>query len=153
MTKRVVSRKARTRAVHRRVIHIIRVKHPWINRNLQPDISACGGLSEGQKIVALASSHQTPVCLHVWGSGISVAAALQLTAAIPPMSHTARPRAPENEPLFEFDRTRNPLRDDLIAGGFNLEVDQLRIPQGHGLGVEIDEDVLKHHCVASRLSQ
>ena len=120
---------------------------------LQPDISACGGLSEGQKIVALASSHQTPVCLHVWGSGISVAAALQLTAVIPPMSHTAIPRAPENEPLFEFDRTRNPLRDDLIAGGFNLEVDQLRIPQGHGLGVEIDEDALKHHCVASRLSQ
>ncbi|MDP7133040.1 MAG: mandelate racemase/muconate lactonizing enzyme family protein [Planctomycetota bacterium] len=119
---------------------------------LQPDISACGGLSEGQKIVALASAHQTPVCLHVWGSGVAVAAALQLNAAIPPMPHTANPSAPDNEPLFEFDRSRNPLRDDLIAGGFTLEDDQVHIPQGPGLGVEIDQDALGHFCVASRLS-
>jgi D-galactarolactone cycloisomerase len=119
---------------------------------LQPDISACGGLSEGQKIVSLASAHQTPVCLHVWGSGIAVAAALQLTATIPPMPHTAVPRAPENQPLFEFDRTRNPLRDDLIRGGIALEGDQLPIPDGPGLGVEIDEDTLKRHCLVTRLS-
>ena len=119
---------------------------------LQPDLSACGGLSEGRNILALATAWQTPVCCHVWGSGIAVAAALQLTAIIPPIPHTASPRAPENEPMFEFDRTHNPLRDDLVDGGFALEGDQLRIPQDPGLGVQIDESVLKSFCVSHRES-
>lgn len=109
---------------------------------LQPDISACGGLSEGQKILALATAFHTPVCLHVWGSGVAVSAALQLTAVIPPTPHTAVPRAAENDPIFEFDRTRNPLRDELVIGGSTLAGETLTIPQGPGLGIEIDPDAL-----------
>jgi len=109
---------------------------------LQPDISACGGLSEGQKILALATAFHTPVCFHVWGSGVAVSAALQLTAVIPPTPHTAAPRAAENDPMFEFDRTRNPLRDDLVVGGFTLADETLSIPDGPGLGIEIDTGVL-----------
>lgn len=120
---------------------------------LQPDISACGGLSEGQKILALATAHHVPVCLHVWGTGIAVAAALQLTAVIPPIPHTAVPHAPENAPMFEYDRTRNPLRDDLVAEGFELEGESLRIPQGPGLGIEIDANVLKRFTVQQRTSR
>ncbi len=88
---------------------------------LQPDLSRCGGLSEGRKILALATSFHTPVCLHVWGSAVAVAAALQLTATIPPVPHTVRPHAPENEPMFEFDRSHNPLRDELARDAFRLD--------------------------------
>ncbi|NQU43513.1 mandelate racemase/muconate lactonizing enzyme family protein [bacterium] len=109
----------------------------------EADISACGGLSEGQKILALSTSFHTPLCLHVWGSGVVAAAALQLTAMIPPIPYTFAPRAPENAPMFEYDRTRNPLRDDLVTGGFQIENETLAIPQGPGLGIEIDPDVLK----------
>lgn len=114
---------------------------------LQPDISACGGLTEVQRIVSLAETYNTPVCFHVWGSGIAVAAALQATACIPPIPQTARPRAPENEPLFEYDRTANPLRDDLTSCAFGLEGDMMPIPGGPGLGVEIDEVVLERFTV------
>lgn len=117
---------------------------------LQPDISACGGLSEGQKILALATAYHTPVCLHAWGSGVALTAALQLTAVIPPIPHTAFPTAPENEPMFEYDRNPNPLRDDLLAEPFTLEGESVRIPQGPGLGIEINEDVLAQFTVASR---
>ncbi len=119
---------------------------------LQPDLALSGGLSEGQKIVTLASAFQRPVCCHVWGSGVVVAAALQLSAMIPPVPYTACPHAPENEPLFEFDRTHNPLRDDLVEGGFSLVGEDLAIPTGPGLGVKIDQQVLDRFCVARRAS-
>lgn len=119
---------------------------------LQPDISACGGLSEGQKIIALATAFHTPVRLHVWGSGVSIAAALQMTAMIPPTPHTAFPTTPENDAMFEYDRNPNPLRDELVAGDFELEGESLRIPQGPGLGVEINEAALDHFAVAKRVS-
>jgi D-galactarolactone cycloisomerase len=120
---------------------------------LQMDISAAGGLTEGQAALALATAYQTPMCLHVWGSGVAVAAALQMTAVIPPIPQTHNPQAPENAPLFEFDRTRNPLRDDLVQGGFPLANETLQIPQSPGLGIEIDEAALKQFTVAYRESR
>lgn len=120
---------------------------------LQPDLSASGGVGEGQRILALASAFHTPVCFHVWGSGVAVAAALQMTALVPPTPYTVRPLAPENEPLFEFDRTRNPLRDDLVRGGFPLKDACLEIPSGPGLGIEIDEAVVRTYATAGRMSE
>lgn len=117
---------------------------------LQPDLARCGGLSEALKILALASAYQTPVCPHVWGSGVAVAAALQFCALIPPIPYTAAPRAPENEPMFEFDRTPNPLRDDLVSGGIRVEAEALRIPPTPGLGIEVDIDVLERFAVERR---
>jgi len=120
---------------------------------LQPDLSACGGLSEGQKILALATAHHVPVCFHVWGSAIAFAAALQMTALVPPIPHTAAPRAPENEPLFEYDRNPNPLRDELLREPFVMEGEALGIPQAPGLGVEVDEAALARFTVAHRESR
>lgn len=117
---------------------------------LQPDLALSGGISEGQKIAALAGAFQRAVCCHVWGSGVVVAAALQLAATIPPLPYTYRPLAPENEPLFEFDRTHNPLRDDLVQGGFALDGESVAVPRGPGLGIEIDPGVLEHFCVERR---
>ncbi|MBN2452193.1 MAG: mandelate racemase/muconate lactonizing enzyme family protein [Lentisphaeria bacterium] len=119
---------------------------------LQPDVSACGGISETQKIVALATAHHTPVCLHVWGSAVAFAAALQVTASIPPIPHTAAPRPGDNEPLFEFDRTANPLRDLLIDGGFRLRDGSLDIPDGPGLGIDVRRETLDRFTVSRRVS-
>jgi D-galactarolactone cycloisomerase len=117
---------------------------------LQPDLCRCGGLTEGQKILALATAYHTPVCLHVWGSGIAIAAGLQLTAIIPPIPHTVFPVAPENEPMLEFDRNPNPLRDELLTRPFTLDGEAVRIPQGPGLGVEINRGTLKRFTVSYR---
>jgi D-galactarolactone cycloisomerase len=117
---------------------------------LQPDICVCGGPTEAQRVLALASAFHAPVCPHVWGSGIAVAAALQFTAVIPPTPFTAAPHAPENEPMFELDRTPNPLRDELVSSGYRLEGDMMLIPQGPGLGIEIDEEALGRLAVDRR---
>src|SRR5262249_46176147 len=81
----------------------------------QPDICVCGGLSEWMKIHALASSFSVLTVPHVWGSGIALAAALHAIATIPPQPHTANPVALQNEPVVEYDRRHNPLRDDLLV--------------------------------------
>jgi len=120
---------------------------------LQPDLSAAGGLSEGLRIYALATAYHTPICLHVWGSGVAMAAALQFCAIQAPLPHTAFPRAPENEPMLEYDRNPNPLRDELLAENFRLEGESVRIPQGPGLGIEINPDVLERYTVARRESR
>ena len=119
---------------------------------LQPDLARCGGLSEGMKILALASSFHVPVCCHVWGSGVALAAALQFIAAQPPMPYTAMPRCPEHEPMLEYDCNPNPLREDLLAEMFAFDGDCVLIPQGPGLGIDIDPDVLERYTVAHRES-
>jgi D-galactarolactone cycloisomerase len=110
----------------------------------QPDLCVSGGFSEWQKIIAIASAHGVPVMPHVWGSGIAVAAALHALAALAPMPHTANPVPLQNEPVIEFDRNANPLRDDLLQGAITIGADgRVGVPQGPGLGVEVDEAVLR----------
>ena len=112
----------------------------------QPDLCVCGGFSEFQKIVALASSYGVAVIPHVWGSGVAQAAALHAIAALPPQPHTANPVPLQNEPVVEFDRNHNPLRDELLRGGLAIGKDgRVPVPQGPGLGIEVDEDVLSRY--------
>ncbi len=117
---------------------------------LQPDLAACGGLSEGLKIYALASAYHTPLCLHVWGSAVAIAAALHLAAVMAPTPFTAFPMTPENDLMFEYDRNPNPMRDELLAENFHLDGESLRIPQGPGLGIEIDAQALRRFSAAWR---
>ena len=112
----------------------------------QPDLCACGGFSEWLKIQALASSFGVMTIPHVWGSGVALAAALHALAATPPSPHTANPIALQNEPVVEFDRTRNPLRDELLHDSLVLDKGTLLVPQGPGLGVKINEEVLAKYC-------
>ena len=112
----------------------------------QPDLCVCGGFSEFQKIFALASSYGVAVVPHVWGSGVAVAAALHAIASLPPQPHTANPVPLQNEPVVEFDRNRNPLRDELLRGRIDIDQDgRMSVPQGPGLGIEVDEDVLARY--------
>jgi len=112
----------------------------------QPDLCVCGGFSEFQKIFALASSHGVPLTPHVWGSGVAQAAALHAIATLPPMPHTANPVPMQNEPIVEFDRNPNPLRDELLRGGLAIGRDgRVPVPQGPGLGIEVDEQVLRRY--------
>ena len=66
----------------------------------------------------------------------------------PPSPHTANPIVLQNEPMVEFDRTPNPIRDDLLQTEFRLENGHLPVPSGPGLGVDIDENVLQRLAVS-----
>ncbi len=108
----------------------------------QPDICVTGGLSEYQRICALADAFGVSVLPHVWGSGIAVATALHALAAAPLLPHTANPIPFQNEPVIEYDRNYNPLRDALLSGGIEAGKDGVLVPEEPGLGVDINMDVL-----------
>lgn len=114
----------------------------------QPDLAVCGGFTALRQILAFSSTAGVPVIPHVWGSGIAVAAALQAIAALPLVPHTANPVPLQNEPVIEFDRKHNPLRDDLLDQKFALEEGRVTIPTGAGLGVSVNEAVLKQFLVS-----
>jgi D-galactarolactone cycloisomerase len=109
----------------------------------QPDISVCGGFTAFVQILALANSYGVTVIPHVWGSGIALATALQAIAATPPIPHTANPVALLNEPVVEFDRKHNPLRDELLDQTFALVDGHVRVPDGPGLGVTVRDAAIR----------
>lgn len=108
----------------------------------QPDLAVCGGFSGWLDILALAKSYGVAVIPHVWGSGIAVAAALHAVATVPPLPHTANPLPFLNEPVIEFDRKHNPLRDELLEEPFTLVDGCLAVPDRPGLGVKVKDDAI-----------
>jgi D-galactarolactone cycloisomerase len=117
---------------------------------IQPNIGCAGGFTEVRRIEALATSHHVQLIPHCWGSGIALAAALHLAAALAPLPHTAFPRAPENEPLLEYDKNFNPLRDELLLDNLRVKDGFVEVPDGPGLGVEIDMAVVKKYRIKPR---
>ena len=95
----------------------------------QPDVGASGGITEMLRIAALASALEFQLAPHAWSSAFLVAASLQLAAALP------------NYWIFEFTQTYNPLLSELVTTKLEVGKDGcIPIPQGPGLGVEIDPD-------------
>ena len=111
---------------------------PWIERRavdiLQPDCTKNGGLSESRRIAWLAADHNVQVVPHGWNTAIGLAADLQFSAAIP----VAR--------YVEY-LTPSAYIDELTTEPFQLDdAGLLTIPDGPGLGVEVDEGKLKRFC-------
>jgi D-galactarolactone cycloisomerase len=105
---------------------------------LQPDTCAAGGLSECKKIADMATIFGLRYVPHVWGTGIGIAAALQLLAVIP---HTP-PRITPREPLLEFDRSEHPFRQAVLEQPIEHQGGWVAIPDGPGLGIEVDRTAL-----------
>lgn len=111
----------------------------------QPDICCTGGLTEYLRIRALAQVFSTTVIPHAWGSGIALSVALHALASTPLEPHTANPIAFQNEPMIEYDRNFNPLRDELLIKNIGIEDGKVRVPEGPGLGVDVDEEIMKKY--------
>lgn len=116
----------------------------------QPEVCALGGITEYLKVLALAHTHFVPVVNHVWGSPIAISANLHLLASMPPVPGGLFP----SEPMLEFDTTHNTFRDELLVNPLNIHQQvasnngRVGIPDGPGLGVEPDRDILKRYGVA-----
>jgi len=102
----------------------------------QPDVTSAGGLTGTSRIARRAAADNVRTLPHVFGSAVALAASLQAIAALP------------GEPLLEFDRTPNPIRDDLAVDPVELDGTEVPIPERPGIGVEIDPDVLESVRVA-----
>ena len=109
----------------------------------QPDLGSCGGITAARHIIALAQSHGVAVNPHVWGSAIAQAASLQVIAALPVAHHSLFAQ----EPVFEYDRSSHPFRQHLITEPILQQSGWVTIPDGPGLGVEIDRAALEKYRV------
>lgn len=120
---------------------------PYLTRRaydiVQPDVMHCGGITEMQRICAMANACGIQVNPHVWGSPVMIAATLHLAATLPPCppAHNALPYL--QEPVMEFDRTPNTIRQTICAVPFEHEDGFVRVPTGPGLGIEVDEAVVE----------
>jgi galactonate dehydratase len=98
---------------------------------IQPDISHIGGLLETKKLAAWADSYYVTIAPHNVGGQINTAAALHLAAC------TTNFKIQEyfNDFADPWVRETAPGLPEVIDGYFAL-------PQGPGLGVELDEEVI-----------
>jgi D-galactarolactone cycloisomerase len=111
---------------------------------VQPDLCAAGGFSECRKIAALASAFGVECVPHAWGSAIGLAATVQFLAALADQPPAFRPMPP----MLEFEQTPNPLRDHLALTPIEQKAGIVAVPEGSGLGIEIDRAILKQYKVA-----
>lgn len=101
---------------------------------IQPDVSHAGGITETRKIAAMAECYDVALALHCPLGPIALAASLQLdavcaTAAIQEQSLGMHYN--EGNDLLDY------LKDPSV---FKFDGGQLRIPDGPGLGIEINEE-------------
>jgi D-galactarolactone cycloisomerase len=112
---------------------------------VQPDTCAAGGLSECKKIADMSEAFGVRYNPHVWGTGIAIAASLQLLAVLPAHTPTSLSSV---EPLLEFDRTEHPIRQALLTQPIEHAGGIVRVPDGPGLGIEIDRKALTRFAAA-----
>jgi D-galactarolactone cycloisomerase len=100
---------------------------------LTPDAVKCGGISEAIKVAHLASAHNILVAPHTL-AGLGQVANVHFAAAIP-----AHVRA-----HVEWDPTLgNPLVEKVLTNPLKLVDGHIMVPQGPGLGTDINWDVVK----------
>lgn len=120
---------------------------PYLTRRaydiVQPDVMHCGGITEMQRICAMANACGIQVNPHVWGSPVMIAATLHLAATLPPCPPARNALPYLQEPVMEFDRTPNTIRQTICAVPFEHEDGFVRVPTGPGLGIEVDEVVVE----------
>ena len=102
----------------------------------QPDLSKCGGITEGMRIAAIASAWRIPMNPHSSATGLNHAATLHFLAAT------------ENAGYFEACVSKfNPFRD-MFGNGWEVGADGcVTPPEGPGLGIEVDESLFEKYPV------
>lgn len=99
---------------------------------VQPDATRSGGIMEVKKIAAIADAFQMRVAPHIFTSGVSLMANMHIIVSSP------------NVMIMEYDRTINPLRDELLIEPLRYENGYVHFPQGiPGLGVSLTDELIE----------
>ncbi|MFI5693833.1 mandelate racemase/muconate lactonizing enzyme family protein [Kribbella sp. NPDC051586] len=111
---------------------------PWLQGHaldvVQPDTTKVGGLSEQRRIGWTAYDNGITLIPHGWNTAVGLAADLQLASALP------------GTDLVEYI-AGSPYVDDITAESWKLDDDgMLAVPDGPGLGVELDPDRLARYA-------
>ncbi|QCX37613.1 mandelate racemase/muconate lactonizing enzyme family protein [Aureibaculum algae] len=112
---------------------------------IQPDICASGGLTEAKRIAALASSYGVDLIPHTWGTAIGIHVALHFISNL----ENIPGRMYQPDFLIEYDQTENGLRERLTHPKIEMVDGMMEVPDRPGLGIEVDEDVLREYSRSS----
>lgn len=110
----------------------------------QPDPTLCGGLDQAKAIAILCQAHSIRFSPHVWGSAVSVAAAVHLLASLPDYPHSDHSPYPR---LLEYDVGVNPLRDELLIEPLRAIEGHVPVPDKPGLGIELNPEIVSRYRV------
>jgi L-alanine-DL-glutamate epimerase-like enolase superfamily enzyme len=102
---------------------------------LQPDVAFCGGLTVCREISRLAREAGRRCVPHCFSTGINLAASLHWMAA-----------APDGD-LVEYCLRPSPLMRRLVRNLPPLVDGRVPVPDGPGLGIELDDEVLEQFRV------
>lgn len=100
---------------------------------LQPDLCHVGGIFEARKIAAMAEVYYAQIAPHNPLGPISLAACLQLDACCPNVLAQEHPGMPD----------KSDLGNGILRNPFTVENGYIRVPEGPGLGIEVDESALE----------
>lgn len=101
---------------------------------VQPDVIHIGGILELKKIGAMAEAYGVGIAAHNAAGPISTAATLQAVATMP------------NVQIQEMFAPQDaPWRDELARPPISVVDGKVQIPQGPGLGIDVDEAVARAH--------
>jgi L-rhamnonate dehydratase len=106
---------------------------------VQPDIARCGGLTEIRRIADMAALYGVDVVPHAWKTGILATCGRHFQAACPAA------------PIFEFmspDVYDSPLRRNLVHPEPAIRDGLMDLPEGPGLGIELDETTVEKYRVS-----
>jgi L-alanine-DL-glutamate epimerase-like enolase superfamily enzyme len=103
---------------------------------VQPDLSRCGGVTVAHQLIHAAHKANIDLVPHSWLTDLLNGYSLQVIAALP------RAR------FLEFNVSQSRLTRGIASGGFSLAADgTIAIPDGPGIGVEVDQDFIAAHRV------
>ncbi len=103
---------------------------------LQPDLSRCGGLTVGRQIADLAMRRQIECVPHAWLTDLLKAASLHLSAYL---MHAT---------FLEFNVSTASILTNLCTSPIRMIDGRIPVPDGPGLGVEVDEAMIRRFRVA-----
>jgi len=103
---------------------------------IEPDLPRSAGMLEFKRICDLADHYYVPVAPHNVGSPVATIAAVQMGAAVP------------NFLAVEYHAIDVEWWPSIVTGDAAHIVDGvLAVPQGPGLGIELNEEVVRAHLV------
>ncbi|MCL4385794.1 MAG: mandelate racemase/muconate lactonizing enzyme family protein [Cyanobacteria bacterium] len=106
----------------------------WAVDIIQPDVTRAGGISECKKIASMALAYNMRCAPHIFGAGVSFMANMHFIASTP------------NAFIVEYDRTFNPLRDELLVERPKFENGYIKLTKDVvGLGVNLTDEIIKNY--------
>jgi L-alanine-DL-glutamate epimerase-like enolase superfamily enzyme len=91
------------------------------------------GVTGFQKVIQLTAQSALSFNAHTWSSAINTAASLHLTASAP------------NYIVFELKPLPSPMQHELVTNPIEQKDGWVSVPEGPGLGIEVDERVVRKY--------